>query len=234
MASLPDNLRIYAVGDIHGRADLLAQLLEMIAQDDASRAHATSRLVFLGDYIDRGPDSHGVVEILLHGLPEGWQCDFLMGNHERMMMDALADVEALPLWIANGGAAAVKSYVRAARTAGEDRADWGDLADLLPPEHRRFFDDLRLSVEQGDFLFVHAGVRPGIALERQDPHDLVWIRRPFLDHQGSFGKVIVHGHTPVEAPEVHLNRIAIDTGAVFTGRLTALVLEGSLREFLTT
>jgi len=234
MAKLPDTLRIYAIGDIHGRADLLEVLFDKIAIAERERPKARSHMVFLGDYIDRGPDSHGVIELLLHGLPAGLAGDFLLGNHEQMMLDALADEDALGLWIANGGAVALQSYARAARASGDRREEWVALRELVPPEHLDFLERLQFYVEYGGYCFTHAGLRPGVPLDRQDPHDLVWIRKPFLDHKGSFGRVVVHGHTPVPSPEVHPNRIAIDTGAVFTDRLTALVLEGERQEFIQT
>ena len=234
MASLPENTRIYAVGDIHGRADLLADLLRQIEADDKSRRPMASRLIFLGDYVDRGPDSHGVIEMLLHELPEHMARDFLMGNHERMLLDAIADDAVMPLWLVNGGGAAVQSYARAARERGEAVGPWRDVGDLIPAEHWAFFDALQLQVSYGGYAFVHAGVRPGIGLAEQDPHDLLWMREPFLSYSGDFGKVVVHGHTPLEAPELRDNRIGIDTGAIFTGCLTALVLEGDRLSLLST
>lgn len=234
MASLPDNLRLYAVGDIHGCSDLLDKLFAGIETIERQRPSATSHMVFLGDYVDRGRDSFGVVERLLHGLPAGMEADFLMGNHERMMLDGLSSEQALELWLANGGGTMIESYAAAARRNGVPLHRWEALSDMLPPEHLQFFEDLQTSVQYGDYMFVHAGVRPGVPLDQQAAHDLLWIRKPFLEFDGSFGKTIVHGHTPVSAPQVHANRIAIDTGAVFTGRLTALVLEGDRHEFLTT
>lgn len=233
MASLPDNLRLYAVGDIHGRADLLRLMLARIADEERVRGPAMSQLIFLGDYIDRGPDTPGVIELLLHGLPEGMEAAFLMGNHEQLMLDALADDRALPLWLSNGGRAVVEAYAEAARARGEHVGHWIELASVMPPEHLAFFNALQPSVQFGDYFFVHAGVRPGVPLVDQDLQDMLWIRRPFLDFDGDFGKVVVHGHTPAETPQLRPNRIGIDTGAVFSGRLTALVLEGNRRDFLT-
>ena len=234
MARAPEATRIYAIGDIHGCAGLLSRLFEKIEREEKLRGVAASHLVFLGDYIDRGPASPAVIELLLHGLPGGLNADFLMGNHEQMLLDALDSETALPLWLSNGGGAVLEAYTDAARLKGAPPGHWTSLAAILPDEHLNFFRSLALTAQYGDYLFAHAGVRPGVALDRQDPSDLVWIRRPFLDHTGDFGKIIVHGHTPVDAPEIHPNRIAIDTGAVFTGRLTALVLEGDRQDFLST
>ena len=234
MPSLPDRQRIYAIGDIHGRDDLLARLLDAIEADASTWPAAQSRLVFLGDYIDRGPDSHGVVKRLLTGLPANMPADFLMGNHERLMLDAWADERCLPLWTGNGGLATQKSYLAA--YLGADPAD-GDpriTEGLVPPRHWMFFETLKLLVSYGDYLFVHAGLRPGRPIVDQDPQDLLWIREPFLSHAGDLGHVVVHGHTPVKEPDFRPHRIGIDTGAVFTGRLTALVLEGTEQRVLTT
>ena len=234
MTTLPDQTRIYAVGDIHGRDDLLAALLDMIDADAGAWPAAQSRLVFLGDYVDRGPDSHGVVERLLTGLPPDMPADFLMGNHERLMLDAWADEERFPLWIGNGGMATQKSYMTASLAPDPAGADPRKTEGLVPPKHWMFFETLKLFVTYGDYLFVHAGIRPGLAIPDQDPHDLMWIREPFLSHQGSLGRMVVHGHTPAATPEFLPHRIGIDTGAVFSGRLTALVLEGNEQRVLAT
>jgi serine/threonine protein phosphatase 1 len=167
-------------------------------------------------------------------LPAGLEADSLMGNHERMLLDALDDDEAGVLWLANGGGPVIESYAFAASVRGEHADHWGGLEDVLPPEHLEFLQGLKLTAQYGDYFFVHAGVRPQVPLDLQSSLDLLWIRAPFLDFAGSFDKVIVHGHTPVEAVEFHPNRIAIDTGAVFTGRLSALVLEGDRRDVLST
>ncbi len=189
MPQLPDHLRIYAVGDIHGRADLLAELVELIKADASSHAAVENRLVFLGDYVDRGPDSHGVIKLLLHDVPVGMTAQFLMGNHERLMLDAWADVKRFPLWIANGGKATEESYVRAALLLDGPEAGPPTTEGLVPPRHWLFFETLQLQAQHGDYLFVHAGIRPGVPLAEQDPHDLLWIREPFLSHQGSHGLV---------------------------------------------
>jgi serine/threonine protein phosphatase 1 len=236
--SLPPGQLVYAVGDIHGRADLLALLLEQIEADAARSARAERRsLVFVGDYIDRGPDSRRVVE-LLGALPQGFDAHFLKGNHEAILLDFLRDPSCLGQWLANGAAATFESYgvdVAGLVRAGAEPESWQTaFLDELPEEHRRFFESLELMVALGDYLFVHAGVRPSVPLEAQDPQDLVWIRGEFLRSGENFGKVVVHGHTPTAVPEMRENRIGIDTGAVFTNRLTALRLQDGSRRLLQT
>jgi serine/threonine protein phosphatase 1 len=189
---LPEGELLYAVGDIHGRPDLLADLLRQIEVDAAHRGAVKKTLVFLGDYVDRGPDSCGVVEMLLNDLPEGFETRVLKGNHEAMLLAA------------------------------------------LPEAHLNFFKSLKLMIADGDYLFVHAGVRPGVPIEAQSEKDLLWIRGEFLESDEAFGKVVVHGHTPLRVPEVLPNRIGIDTGAVFTGQLTALRLQDGELGFLQT
>ena len=236
--TLPKGQLLYALGDIHGRSDLLADLLTAIEADAAESGLARRTLVFLGDYVDRGPDSRGVVEMLISSLPQGFDAYFLKGNHEAMLFDFLRDPSRLDPWLANGGDATLRSYgvdvdgLHRQRTAAET---WREaFAATLPFGHRRFLEDLNLMVSFGDYLFVHAGVKPGVPLDAQDPDDLVWIRGEFLHSKETFGKMVVHGHTPVQAAEVCNNRIDIDTGAVFSGRLTALRLEGATRRFLQT
>ena len=234
MPQLPDSLRVYAIGDIHGRYDLLIRLLDLISSDLNSAPAAAVRLVFLGDYIDRGPDSCSVLQHLMHLLPRKFNTDFLMGNHERMLLDALDDGAKVAIWLANGGAATYNSYRSFIHASGSIVATRPERTLELPENHHRFLRELRLLVQYGDYLFVHAGIRPGIALQNQAPDDLLWIREPFLSHRGSHGVVVVHGHTPADAPEFRGNRIGIDTGAVFTGRLTALVLEADTQRLLST
>lgn len=238
-ASLPEGQLVYAIGDIHGRADLLAALLEQIEADAAGSVGADRKaLVFVGDYIDRGPDSRRVVELLLDGLPRGFDAHFLKGNHEAIMLDFLRDPTYLGQWLANGAAATFDSYgveVDVLLRAEAEPEIWQmALLDALPERHRHFFEHLELMVALGDYLFVHAGVRPGVPLEAQNPRDLVWIRGEFLRSSENFGKVVVHGHTPTTVVEMHDNRIGIDTGAVFTNRLTALRLQDGSRRLMQT
>jgi len=235
---LPEGELLYAVGDIHGRADLLDDLLHQIETDAAGRAAANTTLVFLGDYVDRGPDSCAVVERLLHGLPDGFDTRFLKGNHEALLLDFVADPRRLDHWRMNGGGATMESYgvdVAGLVAAKASPEVWhAAFTAVLPDTHLAFYRSLRLYVSAGDYLFVHAGIRPGVPIEAQDETDLIWIRDPFLDAAQSFGMVVVHGHTPVDVPDVRPNRIGIDTGAVFSGRLTALRLQNGERGFLQT
>ncbi|MFT3978027.1 MAG: metallophosphoesterase family protein [Sphingomonas bacterium] len=227
--ALPEGLRVYAIGDVHGRLDCLDALLEMIAQDSAD-ATAETRLVFLGDLIDRGPESRGVVERAMQLAAGPRACEFVKGNHEEMLLQAAAgEPGAVSLFRRAGGRETLLSY---GADAGElDACDMEALVALIgrlvPEEHLAFLESFGNGVTLGDYRFVHAGVRPGIAFEEQKETDLRWIRHEFLNHEGHFDGVIVHGHTISEEPELRHNRIGIDTGAFFTGRLTALVLEGT-------
>ncbi|MGE4218219.1 MAG: metallophosphoesterase family protein [Alphaproteobacteria bacterium] len=219
------------MGDVHGECRLLEALLEEIGRDAAGLGATPRRtVVFLGDYVDRGPDSRGVVDLLLQRPLNGAEHRFLLGNHEQAMLDFLRDPEAGAGWLAYGGIMTADSYgVRAALPASPaSRAAFRDaLAAAMPPAHLAFLEALEPSATYGDYAFAHAGVRPGLSLDDQHPDDLLWIREPFLNWTGSFGKRIVHGHTIRPAPEVLPNRIGIDTGAYATGVLTAVALSGS-------
>ena len=238
-ATLLEGYLLYAVGDIHGRLDLLEAILGKI-EADARKSKPTERrtLVFLGDYVDRGPDSRGVVRRLIGGLPPCFEAHFLKGNHEAILLNFLDDAWSLENWLQNGGEETMRSYgVDTARLArlGAPAELWSQsLRELMPETHLCFFNSLQLSVSFGDYLFVHAGVKPGVPLAAQSEADLIWIRGPFLESIEPFGKIVVHGHTPGKEPVTRANRIGIDTGACFTGRLTALRLEGGSREFLQT
>lgn len=235
---LPEGELLYAVGDIHGRADLLSDLLLKIEADAAGRGAVKKTLVFLGDYVDRGPDSHGVVELLLKSLPKDFDGHFLKGNHEALLLDVLADPQALDRWFRNGGEATLKSYgvdIDGLRFAKAPAEAWHEaFTAVLLEAHRSFFETLRLQISAGDYLFVHAGIRPGVPIDAQVESDLIWIRDDFLDWAEPLGKVVVHGHTAVPEPTVRANRIGIDTGAVFSDRLTALRLQNGERGFLRT
>ena len=222
LAGQPD--RIYAVGDVHGHCDRLRELHEAIRQD--LRAHPVDHvlLVHLGDYIDRGPNSAGCLSLLAGPAPlAGMPTVNLMGNHERMLLDAIETPRRAELWRRNGGDTTLASWKIAADTPS---ARW---RDLIPADHLQFLDGLSVSHEAGQYLFVHAGVRPGIRLALQDPQDLLWIRDDFLDWDGKMlpeapERVIVHGHTPASEPELRHNRIGIDTNAGRGGKLTCAVL----------
>lgn len=234
--TMAEGLRVYAVGDIHGELALLDRLLGLIAQDAARRPDRRAVLVFLGDYIDRGPDSRGVLDRLIGGTPPGMEARFLAGNHEAALLDFIADPVANARWLGFGGAEALASYgVRASvgvRERARLKALRDQLLDRLPDAHRRFLAGLEDWASYGDYAFVHAGVMPGRALKRQRRDDLLWLREPFLSSPLRHEKIIVHGHTIVETPEIHPNRIAVDTGAYATGVLSAVVLDGPERLFL--
>ncbi|HEX2136437.1 MAG TPA: metallophosphoesterase family protein [Microvirga sp.] len=232
---LPEGVRIYAIGDVHGRLDLLDALLARI--DDDLRASPVDRPieVLVGDYIDRGPDSRGVVARLVERRRKR-ELVCLMGNHESFLLAFLRDPAVLRQWLPNGGLATLESYgVQVRSPTGlpiQAKLIAEEFRSKLPPEHEDFLSNLPHAFSCGDYLFVHAGIRPNVPLDRQSPDDLLWIREEFLLSTAVFEKIVVHGHTPVARPEIRPNRIAIDTGAYFTGRLTCLVLEGADRRFL--
>jgi diadenosine tetraphosphatase ApaH/serine/threonine PP2A family protein phosphatase len=232
--ALPDGLRIYAVGDIHGRFDLLQRLAAKIRRDIEEKPARRIVEIYLGDYVDRGPQSREVVEWLIKSPPLGHERICLLGNHEDLLVHALASPAAMSNWLFNGGGETILSYLSEGEppdfpTSESLRASF--LASL-PATHRNFFSWLPRMAAFGGYIFVHAGIRPGRSLKEQEPDDLIWIRGAFLDSSKDFGKIVVHGHTPVHTPDVRANRINIDTGAVFSGRLTCLVLEGTDQRFL--
>lgn len=238
IASMPSGQRCYAIGDIHGRLDLLSALIAAIRGDSAKADMREQRpyLVFLGDYIDRGPSSRDVIELLIREDFSWAKPVFLKGNHEEAFVGALGgDLVLLRQWMGFGGMETCESYglSRAAWSQGNPGRFYERLLRLVPPSHVKFVDDLYDSFTLGDYLFVHAGIRPGIAIDDQDPADLRWIRDDFLKATGDFGKIVVHGHTISKEPEMRANRIGIDTGAYRTDRLTALVLEGDEQRFMT-
>jgi serine/threonine protein phosphatase 1 len=231
---IPAGSRVYAVGDMHGCADLLLKLFTRIDDDLKARPIAESVQVFLGDYIDRGPNSRQVIDLLIARRQEH-HVVLLKGNHEDCALQFFSDPTVFSAWKDIGGLSTLCSY-GVSPTLGDDPRSLEELAAILkhsmPDNHRRFLQGLALSFTCGDFLFVHAGVRPGIPLREQSQQDLLWIREDFLLHEEDFGKVIVHGHTPAREPEIRPNRINIDTGAYATGRLTCLVLEDDQMRFL--
>lgn len=237
-ASVPDGVRLYVVGDIHGRADLLGRLLMDIQQDGQDNSEIRKILIFLGDYIDRGLQSKQVLDRLTGPVLEGFETVFLKGNHELAMHQFLEDAQFGRTWKYYGGLETLHSYGITELTLSDDPADFErarlHFAAVLPDSHRHFLETLSLSAEFGDYFFAHAGVRPGISLSRQIEDDLLWIRDDFLESRSSFGKVVVHGHTPKEKAVFRPNRIGIDTGAYMTGILTCLVLDGASRRLLQT
>lgn len=234
-ARVPDGLALYAIGDVHGRADLLAPLLDALLEDAAGAQRAV--IVGLGDYVDRGPDSRGVVDLML-GLAKEPAIELrcLRGNHDQALVDFLADAELGPSWARHGGRETLASYGTPAPDDPGDMRAWRDtreaFAAALPAAHRAFFTDLALSYTCGDYLFVHAGVRPGVALDAQAARDLLWIRDPFLTCARPLEKLVVHGHTP--SPRVHADhrRIGLDTEAHASGVLSACRLAGAERAFI--
>lgn len=228
---LPAPERIYVVGDVHGHVEKLRILHSAIRMDlRAKPAHAL--LVHLGDYIDRGPDPAGCIALLAEDPPiEGVPTVNLMGNHERMLLDALDHPHRAMLWLQNGGTATLQSW---GIPLDEPPSRW---RERIPPSHLRFLEELALCHQAGRFVFVHAGVRPGIRLAMQTPTDMLWIRESFLDWDGTMlpdapDRIIVHGHTPVSAPEVRPNRIGIDTNAGRGGMLTCAALSTDSVYFL--
>lgn len=228
-------VRVYAIGDIHGCFDLLADLYEKIRRDLEKSPAADSIEVFLGDYIDRGPGSREVLEWLVGSRPATGRRVCLMGNHEAMLLAALQNPGDIQNWLSNGGAETLRSYgvqPPPSQVRTHILHTHAEFNRALPAEHRAFLDSLRRSLEFGGAFFVHAGINPRRPLHDQDPDELIWIREPFLSSRADFGKIVVHGHTPVERADIRPNRINIDTGAVFTGRLTCLVLEGGTTRLL--
>jgi serine/threonine protein phosphatase 1 len=232
-ASLPLGQRIYAVGDIHGCADRLDAMHAAIAADLAERPVAQALVIHLGDYIDRGPDSAGVLERLIAPFRAGStpmpDVVNLMGNHEDMLLTALAEGRrAGDHWLHNGGGETLVSWGLNWR---KGPAAW---ARDSPPRHLAFLRGLGVTHRAGGYVFVHAGLRPGVVLEAQSRHDMMWIREPFLSYEGALPGVVVHGHTPESTPIIRANRIGVDTGAVLGGALSCAVLEADRLGFLQT
>ncbi|MDP2618557.1 MAG: metallophosphoesterase family protein [Hyphomicrobiales bacterium] len=226
---------LYAVGDIHGCADLLAELEHKIVADWEHQGRKESLLIFLGDYVDRGPQSAKVIERLIEGFPP--PSVHLRGNHEQILLDFLDDPGLGDLWRRNGGMETLASYgvdIDAIYNGGGFERAARDLKACLPAAHLSFLNGLKMWFQAGRYFFCHAGVRPGVPLEAQTADDLLWIREPFHSSHTDFGKIVVHGHTPVETADVRPNRINIDTGAVFSGKLTCLVMNGAATRFITT
>jgi serine/threonine protein phosphatase 1 len=235
--SIPEGRRVYAIGDIHGRDDLFAQLLERIAEDNNRREVAEVTIILLGDLVDRGPSSRQVVERALALAREVPDVHCLMGNHEEVFLKALGgDPSLMRYFVRIGGAPTIHSY----GLTGEayEQLTFDELAEIFPPmvpaAHVAFLAASEDKIAIGDYLFVHAGIKPGVPLDAQQGSDLRWIREEFLSDDSDHGAVIVHGHTIfADVQELH-NRIGIDTGAYNSGVLTALCLEGSERWYIAT
>ncbi|MCP1845582.1 serine/threonine protein phosphatase 1 [Bradyrhizobium sp. USDA 4524] len=226
--------RLYVIGDIHGRSDLLDKIADLIRQDLADRPVADAFTITLGDYVDRGPDSRGVLDRLTRNtFPTPYVP--LKGNHEEMLQLFLVDPEIGADWRRWGGLETIQSYGVSASTLmigkGFEQTSRAFRA-AVPDEHLAFISSLKLSISVGKYFLCHAGVRPGIPLDQQRPTDLLWIRDEFLSSKTDFGKIVVHGHAPVEEPEVRPNRINVDTGAFTTGCLSCLVLERDAQRYL--
>lgn len=230
---------VYAIGDVHGRLDLFERLLDTIRQDAAQIDHRDGRpcVILLGDLIDRGPQSAGCMDRAMALSEEPW-CDVesLKGNHEEAFELFLDDPDVGPNWMQHGGGATLSSYgVDMVRDGGGH--GWQGIqaafVKRVPQSHRDYIKSMKLWVERGDYLFVHAGVRPGVPIERQSPTDLLWIRQEFLAAEVPYpGKVVVHGHTPMRQPDLRRWRIGIDTGAYASGILSAIRLRGFERTLI--
>jgi len=231
---LPEPSRLYVIGDIHGCLQLLDAVIERIRRDLAVRPAGDCLTVSVGDYIDRGPDSRGVLDRLASN-PFPTDYIALKGNHEIFLEQFLADPSVMEVWRYNGALETLHSYgidVSAPMRGRGYREAADALRAALPDAHRCFLAALPLCLSVGRYFVCHAGVRPGVPLSRQSADDLVWIREEFLRSVSGFGKIVVHGHTPAPEPEVRPNRINVDTGAFMTGRLTCAALERGRTRFL--
>jgi serine/threonine protein phosphatase 1 len=233
LPAYPAGKRIYVIGDIHGRADLLDQLHAMI-KADASGFEGARQVLYLGDYIDRGDDSRQVIDTLLSKPLSDFESIYLLGNHEQALLDFLLDPEAMSGWLSWGGRETLASYsIQVSLSPALP-----ELRDMLeratPASHLNFYENCQLHYTEGDYYFVHAGIRPGIALDKQRFEDQLWIRDPFTSSTRDHGAVIVHGHSISEQAELLPNRIGLDTGAYYSGVLTCLVLEGTDQRLLQT
>lgn len=229
--------RAYVIGDVHGRLDLLTKLLDQVQADMARQPARKVLLVFLGDLIDRGPHSAQVIELLRNFRSANVRTVFLMGNHEEVLLRILGgDASLIPSWLQFGGAECLRSYGADPKQVREhdDEKALTIIRLAIPKKHVEFLKRFDDTCRFGDYLFVHAGLRPGIPLEEQLQNDLRWIRQPFLTDETDHGCVVVHGHTISAEVEERANRIGIDTGAYRTGVLTALVIEGDQRRYLDT
>jgi serine/threonine protein phosphatase 1 len=234
---IPQGRRVYAVGDVHGRHDLLQSLIGQVLSHADQAPDAQKVLLFVGDYVDRGKASKEVIDFLLKFDVPGWQKIFLRGNHDQAVLDFLDDPKFYRVWKGYGAQETLFSYGVMPPRFDDDCAFARARDEFVlkcPATHLEFLKNLHYTHIEGDYLFVHAGIRPGIALENQTPEDLLWIREDFLFSRQPLGKLVVHGHTPGKTPVRRKNRICIDTGAYATGHLTAVILEDDRCGFLTT
>jgi serine/threonine protein phosphatase 1 len=236
LPAYPEGKRMYCIGDVHGRADLLAALHEMIMQD-AECFEGECQLLYLGDYVDRGEQSRQVLDLVSDESLPGFEAIHLLGNHERALLDFLVDPVAMAGWLSWGGQATLFSYgVQAVMMPSREQlpAVRDQFSAAFPEAHRNFLQSCKAAHAEGSYYFVHAGIRPGIALEKQAIEDQLWIRNEFTRSRADHGAIVVHGHTISEEVEILPNRIGIDTGAFYTGVLTCLVLEGASQRLLQT
>jgi serine/threonine protein phosphatase 1 len=235
IARVPEGQRVYAIGDVHGYFDLLAGLIKRIKADNAQRASAETHVILLGDLMDRGPHSAQVIEYLRAYRDDFATFHFIAGNHEEAMLASLTG--AIPQeeigWLDFGGRETMLSYGADPLLLDAPGPDFAaEMRRFVPRIHLDFLEAFVDSIQIGDYLFVHAGIRPGVPIDRQDSRDLRWIRQPFLDDERDHGVVVVHGHSITEQPDIRHNRIGIDTSAYRHGVLTALALEGGDRWLL--
>ncbi|MEJ2409957.1 MAG: metallophosphoesterase [Novosphingobium sp.] len=231
--TVPRGERVYAIGDIHGRSDLFEDLIRIIEDDDAARGPASTRIILLGDLVDRGPDSAGVV-----ARAQAWArtrpIEFIQGNHEEMLLAGRTKTEALRSFLRFGGRETILSY--GVSPEAISAADFEELQALMnaaiPQDDVDFLKTFQKMIRVGDYLFVHAGINPKTSIDEQNGRDCRWIREPFLSHKGDYGACVIHGHTITEEPVVCANRVGIDTGAFIHGTLTAIGLEGTNSWFL--
>lgn len=233
-AAAPDGMRLYAIGDVHGRLDLLRAMHGRIRAELMRDKPADWRIIHLGDYVDRGPDASGVLAFLAERIAQDSRVVALAGNHDVNFRAFLDDGDTTGLFSRFGGIDTARSYGVKADFSNPAAAEKSRaaLAAVVPSAHKTFIEGMPRSIAFGDFFFCHAGIRPGVALADQDPDDLIWIREPFLNHAGLHEKVVVHGHTPQSEAEIMANRVNLDTLAYASGRLTAFVVEGREKQLL--
>ena len=234
---LPENHRVYAIGDIHGRLDLLTELLEIVKEDMLAHPKPLNTIVFLGDYIDRGPDSASVINFLSELSIPDVDCILLMGNHEKYMIDLLHGTVPVETWFRNGGLSTLQSYgieIQSSDDHNNIKTLQSEMKKKVPERHWDFLSNLKTYWELGSIFFAHAGINPTRPLDQQNDQDLMWIREKFLNSERDHGALIVHGHTPRSEPELLRNRINVDTLAWQSNHLTTVALENGRCRFLST